>query len=87
MTQQAIHPNHIALAAQLYECRDTMKRLCGDKYKERMAELGGAIQKIAARKGKDVLMTAKEICSDPGMTGMEKIQIMAAVVELLEPSA
>jgi len=82
MNQQAIQT-----AAKLYETRDAMKLLLGDKYKERMAELGGAIQKIAARKGKDVLMTAKEICSDPGMTGMEKIQIMAAAVELLEPSA
>ncbi|WP_458763612.1 hypothetical protein [Cupriavidus basilensis] len=81
MNQQAIQT-----AAKLYETRDTMELLLGDKYKERMAELGGAIQKIAARKGKDVLMTAKEICSDPGMTGMKKIQIMAAAVELLEPS-
>ncbi len=70
----------------LDEVRDTMKRLLGDRYRERMDELGGALQKIAARKGKDVLMTAKEICSDPGMTGMEIGQIMAAAVELLEPT-
>lgn len=82
MTQQAIQT-----AAKLYETRDTMKRLLGDRYRERMTELGEALQKIAARKGKDVLMTAKEICSDPGMTGMEIGQIMAAAVELLEPSA
>lgn len=82
MSQQATQ-----IAAKLYETRDTMKRLLGAKYKERMAELGGALQKIAARKGKDVLMTAREICSDPGMTGMEIGQIMAAAVELLEPSA
>lgn len=82
MTQKAIQ-----IAAKLYETRDTIKRLLGDRYRERMNELGRALQKIAARKGKDVLMTAKEICSDPGMTGMEIGQIMAAAVELLEPSA
>lgn len=82
MNQRAIQT-----AAKLYETRDTVKRLLGDKYKERMTELGSALQKIAARKGKDVLMTAKEICSDPGMTRMEIGQIMAAAVELLEPSA
>ncbi|MGO4151374.1 hypothetical protein [Cupriavidus sp. YAF13] len=82
MTQQAIQT-----AAKLYETRDTVRHLLGEHYKERMTELGGALQKIAARKGKDVLMTAKEICSDPGMTGMEIGQIMAAAVELLEPSA
>ncbi|AJG18855.1 hypothetical protein [Cupriavidus basilensis] len=81
MTQQAIQ-----IAAKLYEVRDTIKRLLGDRYRERMDELGSALQKIAARKGKDVLMTAKEICSDPGMTGMEIGQIMAAAVELLEPT-
>ncbi len=82
MTQQAIQT-----AAKLYETRETVKRLLGDRYRERMTELGATLEKIAARKGKDVLMTAKEICSDPGMTGMEIGQIMAAAVELLEPSA
>lgn len=38
----------VRLAAQLYQARDAVRRLLGDKYAAKMAELGQPLQRLAA---------------------------------------
>ncbi len=76
----------VKMAAQLYEIRDTAKRLLGEKYKPKMAELGAALKKIARDSKKSELEAATELCKAIGAEGMDTLMIMAAAVELIEPS-
>lgn len=75
----------VRLAARLYEARDVAKTMLGDKFKERMAEYGKVLLAIAARESIDILAAANVACRlvDNPYT---QIQLMAAVVELVEPS-
>ena len=42
--------NVAQIAAKMYECRDTARRLLGDKYPDRMLELGQAIKALSLQK-------------------------------------
>lgn len=77
----------VQMAAKLYELRDTAKRLLGGKYKPHMAELGKILKATADRDGKDVLAVATDVCKERGLIGMDLMMVMAAAVELTEPSA
>lgn len=76
----------IKTAARLYEMRDTAKRLLGAKYQERMREHGFVLKKIAAHEKKDVLQVAMDICKLPDCSPSMTLLMMAAAVELSEPS-
>lgn len=75
----------VKMAAKLYECRDTAKTLLGDRYKARMAELGDALKAIAAGK-KCELLHAANLAARACDSGFDQVQVLAAAVELVEPS-
>jgi len=76
----------IAMAAQLYDMRDKARRLLGEKYKPHMAELGKILTMTAERDKKDPLAVAIEISKKRELIGMDLLLVMAAAVELTEPT-
>ncbi len=76
----------VKMAAQLYEMRDKARRLLGDKYKPHMAELGKILSMTAQRDKKEPLAVAIEVCKKRNLIGMDLMMVMAAAVELTEPS-
>lgn len=79
--------NLVQIAAKLYECRDTAKFLLGEKYGERMAIYGEWIHKRATHRNVDALVATQEIIKEVGNDdGHFAIQMLAAAVELIEPS-
>ena len=76
----------IKLASRLYGMRETAKELLGADYLERMAEFGAILSETAAREKKDVIQVAVEVCKQPGCGPLETITVMAAAVELVEPT-
>ncbi len=76
----------VSMAAQLYDMRDKARRLLGDKYKPHMAELGKILRMTADRDKKSILAVATEVCKKRELIGMDMMMIMAAVVELAEPT-
>lgn len=75
----------VRLAAQLYQARDGAKTLLGDAYRPKMADLGAALNKLADAKGRSVLEVAIEAARE-SESPFTQIQILAAAVELAEPS-
>ncbi len=76
----------VTMAAQLYDMRDKARRLLGDKYKPHMAELGKILKMTADRDKKDALSVAIEVCKKRELIGMDLMMVMAAAVELAEPT-
>lgn len=76
---------HVRIAADLYKARDTARRMCGEKYSANMAEIGGVLKEIARARGVDVLVAATDAAKD-GRTGFDAWMILAAAVELIEPT-
>jgi hypothetical protein len=76
----------VKMAAQLYDMRDKAKRLLGERYKPHMAELGKILTMTAERDGKSVLAVATEVAKKRDLIGMDLMMVMAAAVELEEPS-
>lgn len=84
MTEQ-----HVRITAQLYEAREQVRRLLGDAFSARMAALGKAIQVIAEKKKITVLqagIAAAKAMQEDGQA-YTAVSVLAATVELLEPSA
>jgi hypothetical protein len=76
----------VAMAAQLYDMRDKARRLLGDKYKPHMAELGRILTATAQRDKKEPIAVAIEVANRRGLIGMDLMLVMAAAVELAEPT-
>ena len=76
----------VAMAAQLYDMRDKARRLLGDKYKAHMAELGKILTMTAQRDKKEPLAVAIDVAKKRGLIGMNLMLVMAAAVELTEPT-
>lgn len=76
----------VTMAAQLYDMRDKARRLMGDKYKPHMAELGKILKMTAQRDKKEPLAVAIEVAKKRELIGMDLIMVMAAAVELTEPT-
>lgn len=79
MTEQ----NLIQISAKLYECRDTARRLLGDKYHDRMEAYGKLIQDVMDRKKCNELKAGMLLAQHAD--GMVSIMVFAATVELIEP--
>ena len=77
---------HVTIAAQLYDMRDRARQLLGASYKPRMAELGAILKMTAVRGKKQPLTVAIEICAKRELIGMDMMMVMAAAVELTEPT-
>lgn len=86
MDTQQSNERQVKIAAQLYDIRDKARRLLGDKYKPHMAELGKILKETADRYKKSVLSVATELCKKRELIGMELMLVMAAAVELTEPT-
>jgi len=76
----------VKMAAQLYEMRDEARRLLGERYKPHMAELGKILTMTAERDKKDTMSVAIEVCKKRHLEGMDLLMVMAAAVELTEPT-
>lgn len=77
--------NAVQIAAQLYECRNAARTLLGDNYSERMHEYGDSIRSVAAVKGCGELEAGKILAEAAG-GGMTAVLVLAATVEIIEPS-
>lgn len=78
----------IRTAAKMYEARDTVRLLLGDRYPATMKKLGAELSRMAVDTGEDVLSVALALCkaaTNAGKAGAA-LQILAAAVELSEPS-
>lgn len=76
----------IRIASKLYECRDAARTLLGDNYRPRMDELGTVLNRIAEVRKVGVLEAAQDAVKAVVGDGMTQLQILAAAVELIEPT-
>ena len=74
------------LAAKFYETGTTAKMLLGDHYSGRMQELGAVLTKVASVRKTGTLDAAQDVVRAADLYGFEAIQVLAAAVELMEPS-
>lgn len=70
---------------KMKECRDSAKFLLRDRYCAKMKEWGGAIKEIAEAK-RISETAAATMMAETGNDGMTTLLIMAALVEIMEPS-
>lgn len=81
-----ISEKSIGIAAKMYECRNSARQILGEKYQNHMNQLGTSIKAVAKRDNCTELTAAINIIKGPDLDGMEAMMIMAAVVEIIEPS-
>lgn len=81
-----ISEEEIRMANKLYEMRDAAKRLLGDTYVARMNILREPISRIQRVDKCDPLVAATTIAKGTNANAYEVIFIMAAAVEMIEPS-
>ena len=74
----------VGIASKLYEMRRLARSLLGEKYAECMGNLREVIEKVQSRLGGDELNAAQKLCRGAGP--FDKILIMAAAVEMIEPT-
>ena len=78
----------VRLDAKLYEMRDTVKRLLGDRYSAHMAEVRKMIEGGQERMKitEPPLVMATKICTANSLRGLDVAYIMTGAVEMVEPS-
>lgn len=78
----------VRMAATLYEIRDATRRLLGDKYPAKMAEMGKVVAQFAKMHGTNELAAAQWMVDQLEMRGNDvtTMLVLAAAVELIEPS-
>lgn len=79
----------IKMAAKLYRCRDTAKRFFGEEFKDKIQPYKKIIADVAKDKNIGELEAMIKICDDDVIknNGWTLVLLMAAAVELVEPSA
>jgi len=77
---------HVAIAAKMYECRATARRILGDKYHQHMNERALVVRAVAKRDNCDDIVAGATVIKESGLQGMDALLLMAAVVEITEPS-
>lgn len=70
----------------MYECRNVAKRLAGNEFHSHMAELAKVIRYVAKRDGCNNIVAGATIIKETRSEGIALLNIMAAVVEMAEPS-
>jgi len=79
--------SQIRLAAKLYEMRDTAKRFLGDRYAGHMADLRKMIEQVqSVLHIEEPLAAATKLCTANSLDGVAVIYVMAAAVEMIEPT-
>jgi len=88
MKQRSEPARTVQIAAKLYEMRDGAKLVLGDRYGEEMRRLRVVIEAVQKRHGISSIAAGTKICSLAPVVsdGLEVICIMAAAVEMIEPS-
>ena len=77
---------HVAIAAQMYECRAAARRLLGAKYHERMRDYATVVRAVAERDNCNDIVAGATVIKEAKLQGMEALLLMAAIVEITEPS-
>ena len=77
---------HVGIAAQMYECRATARRLLGERFKPKMREFGKIVQAVAKRDNCNEIVAGATVIKEAKLFGMDSLMLMAAVVEMVEPS-
>lgn len=79
---------HIKMAAKLYRCRDTAKRFFKEEFKEKILPYQKVISGIAKQNNIGELDAMLKLCEDDviNTNGWALVLIMAATVEMIEPS-
>jgi hypothetical protein len=83
------HEQAVQTAAKLYEARRASRALLGERWREHMQRLGEAIKLCQARTGMDTIQAAMKMCERCHANGgppTDLVHILAASVELVEPS-
>lgn len=75
---------HVRMAAQLYQARETARQVLGDRFSTLMASLGADLTRRAEATGRQPLSIA--IQAARSVSGMDAVILLAAAVELAEPS-
>lgn len=81
----ALDESRVKMAAKLYEARDAAKTLLGERYDHAMRNWAREIQYIASAWRCSDLSAATRIAKD--MDGMAAVVVLAAYVEMVEPSS
>jgi hypothetical protein len=76
----------IQMTAKLYDARDTLKRLCPDKFASNISEWQVAIRDIMVRHGWTGIETMIAMMKGAKDEPWRQMWIMAAYVEMVEPS-
>jgi len=77
---------HVAMAAKMYECRAAARRLLGDKFNQQMDERARVVRAVAKRDNCNEIVAGATVIKEAGLQGMDALLLMAAVVEMTEPS-
>lgn len=74
------------ITAQLRECRDIARGILGDRYRDKMAELGAIISAAAQQEGDSILGAVTRIGRSGELNALATTFMLAAAAEMLEPS-
>ena len=83
-TAELARSKEVQITARLYACRDAARLVLGPLYRLRMTELGTTLLRAAAAADCDILKAARDAGRHADAT--QAMQLLAAVVELVEPS-
>jgi hypothetical protein len=75
----------IEMTMQIYEARDAAKFIHGARYPQKMQEYGAILRKVMAAKNVNEIRAAI-LLSEHTESPYQRMDILAAVVELIEPS-
>lgn len=76
----------IQMTAKPYDARDTLKRLCPDKFRASVTEWQAAIRDIAAKHGWTEIEAMIAMMKGAKDEPLRQMWIMASYVEMIEPS-
>ena len=70
----------------MYECRSIARKALGNSFKPKMEEFAQVIRAVADRDKCNDIVAGATIIKAANLQGVDSIMMMAAVVELVEPS-
>ena len=76
----------VAIAAKMYECRDAARTILGRRFKPKMDDLAQVVRAVAKRDNCNDIVAGATVIKEARLEGMESLMLMAAVVEMVEPS-
>jgi hypothetical protein len=76
----------VRIAAKMYETRDAMKSLRGDKWPADFAEYSAFIRRAMEKWNLDTLPACLRICEKMEDRPMTQMMLVAAAVEMVEPA-